>query len=702
MPSTKVCTMGWHPLCFSHFATFFKYPGSMFRFFKNLFSKKQANSPAIVPAAMSAAPVSMVSGLHQVAAPVPVRVETAQLSLASIMAKFPDDLRKLVLKLPPPDAMVVLPIPMIQKYLPTGSVKMSLASVVRQAPAGTFATINPQDKRLVEVPLAEIFKRISPALLRKRDDQKLTDLAQDGFDIFGDEENPYAVAPRVDASVVTPSLPTPIPASVPASRVLQTTPGVVTAAPAATPAPLGRGPLPTNTQTPRNLPPDSIPSPFARQMPTAVPAQSPPPSPPAASPASTPPPTSDQPPLVLPLRDLLGGWPEPIKSEAAALNGADVALPADDISAGLAKGKVAFQWGQIRTWIIPPPSGASKGSDATELLLPLRIIAPAFLKHTKLGGAQKKISVGADIPELFTGGRAAAPEAKAPEPPAPAAVRAPAPVTAPKPVEQPKPAPKSRKQEPAPKPAVAPTPAPKPAAPEPTVAEVLPAAIEPAPEAEVEKAPAVAESAPVVIPEPVEAPPPAPEPEPEVAPAIADEPGAPAAEAAAVAPGEAPAPETLPVPEPVVEKPAAALAEAAAPTPVTPPVPATLPKTLGELFGQPEKTTWSPTEVANHLMELPGVAGAVVALQEGLVIAHRLPEPLKGEVFAAFLPQIFARITQYSGEMKLGGVEDIIVNTAGGQCHMFRVGQVFFAALSKPGHTLPAHHLRLCAEAVAG
>ena len=93
--------------------------------------------------------------------------------------------------------MVKLPVPTIQKFLPTGSVKMSLASVVRQSPPGTFGSVNTADKRLVEVPLAEIFKRVSPAILKKRVDQRYAELAEGGVDIFGDEENPHALAPRV-------------------------------------------------------------------------------------------------------------------------------------------------------------------------------------------------------------------------------------------------------------------------------------------------------------------------------------------------------------------------------------------------------------------------------------------------------------------------------------------------------------------------
>jgi hypothetical protein len=70
-------------------------------------------------------------------------------------------------------------------------------------------------------------------------------------------------------------------------------------------------------------------------------------------------------------------------------------------------------------------------------------------------------------------------------------------------------------------------------------------------------------------------------------------------------------------------------------------------------------------------------------------------------VFAAFLPQIFARINQYSKEMKLGIVDDLVVNSHGLPCHLFRIGQVYFAALGKSGEILPTSILRLCAAALA-
>ena len=102
-----------------------------------------------------------------------------------------------------------------------------------------------------------------------------------------------------------------------------------------------------------------------------------------------------------------------------------------------------------------------------------------------------------------------------------------------------------------------------------------------------------------------------------------------------------------------------------------------------------------------NCVKLPQIAGAIVALQEGLVVAHKLPEGMKGEVVAAFLPQIFGRLNQYATEMKLGGIEEVLLASRASNFHGFRAGQVFFAVLSKEGQTLPREALRLMAEQLA-
>ncbi len=605
----------------------------MLTFFKKLFRRKRAF------VVTTSAPFA--AGPSAGATPMPMpRVETASLQLASIISRFPDELKKLVVNPPPEDAMVALPLPTILKYLPTGSVRMSLASIVRQAPPGTFAPINMQEKRAVEVPLSEIFKRVSPAILRMRNDQRYTDLAVEGFDIFGDESNPRALAPRVverpaGSSIMNPGLASGL-------RTLRM-------------GESGMMPSPSR-MIPRN--------------PTPIPIAVAPPAPPPPPPAEPAPKLPPLPPLVIPVRDIASGWPEPIKTEVSLLNGAKVSLPAEDVNAGLTRGKVSFQWGQIREWLSPSPSEPTLADESTELSLPLRIVAPAFLKHTKAAEpvkpGKRKLSIDDTIPELFGGG--------------PSAITAPS-----APAERPPPSePEITVQEP--------------------VAEAMPAPVVEAPtepteipaesgsavtENETASTEAVASNAEPVF-------------------KFADESTSAAAEAEPPAPAAA-EPESEPQPESAVAAvaetqpapPEAAPADAPEKAPETKTVAHPPAATLGQFFGEPEKTNWSPNEIVSNLVMHPDVEGAIVALHEGLVIAHHLPETMKGEVFAAFLPQIFARLNQYSSEMKLGAIADLELNASGRACHIFRLGQVYFGALATPGRTLPTSELRLCADALA-
>jgi hypothetical protein len=174
----------------------------MLKQIKNWFRKPQA-APAPVPVvrAFAAAPVAVA------------KVETAPLSLAAILNRLPEDLKSTIQRMPDPEVLVALPLTTIVKQLPSGSVKMSFASLHRQAPAGTFSSRPVEAKRLIDVPLAEIFKRVSPAVLRRRDDQRQTEVA-DGFDLFGDEENPYAISPTLPQEpeeYVAPPEPEPVP-----------------------------------------------------------------------------------------------------------------------------------------------------------------------------------------------------------------------------------------------------------------------------------------------------------------------------------------------------------------------------------------------------------------------------------------------------------------------------------------------------------
>lgn len=538
----------------------------MLKIFKNLFGKSDAPVAPIPRVVVTQAPRQAPAD----SLPTMPQVEVAHLSLAAILQKLPSDLRSTVVQHPDASVTVALPLATIQKQLPTGSVKMSLASLYRQAPAGTFSQTRVEDRRMVEIPLAEVFRHVSPNLLPRRE-QRRVELPDDAVGLFGDNSNPYALAPGVSegggatAAQVQRVLQPPI--------EMRSQGGEHSGNGAAATQPPGSGlrtiAPPTGLQAPQEA---------------------------SAAAAS-------EPPLLLPIASLAEYWPEPIRSEVLALNGAEVVLPAGPVTAGLAKGKVAFNWGQIRAWLNPPPSAPTEAREATELVLPLKVVAPAFLSHSKPRTPRKSYTLDESIPALFSGAQPAAPELESnPEP-----------------------------------------------------------------------APAIEAHSAVPEPEPVPPPP------------------------AVIAP-----PAELRMEEPVAE-PAAAPVQAQTPAPLPGPAApgARSTKALSDLLGNPEKTQWSPPELVKATAALPGVAGAVVGLQEGLLVAAQLPEHMKADTVAAFLPQIFARLTNYAGEMKLGGVEDILFTTNGAHFQTYRLGEIYFAVLGKPGESLPWEGLRLIVEELA-
>ncbi len=53
-------------------------------------------------------------------------------------------------------------------------------------------------------------------------------------------------------------------------------------------------------------------------------------------------------------------------------------------------------------------------------------------------------------------------------------------------------------------------------------------------------------------------------------------------------------------------------------------------------------------------LALPGVAGAVVALADGLRVAGQVPSEFNADTVAAFLPQIYERVNQCTRELRMG------------------------------------------------
>jgi len=101
----------------------------------------------------------------------------------------------------------------------------------------------------------------------------------------------------------------------------------------------------------------------------------------------------------------------------------------------------------------------------------------------------------------------------------------------------------------------------------------------------------------------------------------------------------------------------------------------------------------TPKEIVARAMTLPGVAGVVVALCDGLTIASQVPSNLNADTAAAFLPQIFDRVAQCTRELRMGPLNNLKFTVGTVPWHIFHVNAIYFAAFGRAGESLPAAQL---------
>ena len=101
----------------------------------------------------------------------------------------------------------------------------------------------------------------------------------------------------------------------------------------------------------------------------------------------------------------------------------------------------------------------------------------------------------------------------------------------------------------------------------------------------------------------------------------------------------------------------------------------------------------TPNEVVSRAAALDGVAGALIALPDGLMVASRLATELNGDTLAAFLPQIFGKVSQCTKELRMGELNNVNFTVGNIPWKIFRVNAIFFAAFGRAGEPLPTAQL---------
>jgi hypothetical protein len=105
----------------------------------------------------------------------------------------------------------------------------------------------------------------------------------------------------------------------------------------------------------------------------------------------------------------------------------------------------------------------------------------------------------------------------------------------------------------------------------------------------------------------------------------------------------------------------------------------------------------TPNDIVARAGLLEGVAGALVALPDGLMVAGKIPPEFNADTLAAFLPQIFGRVNQCSKELRMGELNNLSFTVGNVPWKIFRVRAVYFAAFGRAGQSLPTAQLAVLA-----
>jgi predicted regulator of Ras-like GTPase activity (Roadblock/LC7/MglB family) len=83
----------------------------------------------------------------------------------------------------------------------------------------------------------------------------------------------------------------------------------------------------------------------------------------------------------------------------------------------------------------------------------------------------------------------------------------------------------------------------------------------------------------------------------------------------------------------------------------------------------------------------------LLVLSDGLLVTSNTPPSIKADTIAAFIPQMFGRMNQYTKELALGPLQQLTLGVEGAQWHVVKCPNIYFAVLGKHGDSLPLNLL---------
>ncbi len=346
----------------------------------------------------------------------PIGLDPLQVPYAAIVQQVP---REYCGKLAPAGCAgcnFTIPKASVLEQLPRGAVKVTIGELKRGVPYGVFAESHEHDQQWVDLPLSYILRQLNPEDYAPKPVRQAVEVPDEIGDVFDAQGKPSAQVQAQEKNETPPApaaQPAPPRPPAPPSAPPPGTPPV----PSATrPMQAGPGPTPSFNFAPTIPVQPEAP---AAAMPSApLPPAMPPPSPaPSSLRAQT---------FLIALEEIAVGWPDAIRAEISQLKVpfAKCALPSPEICEGLKRGKLQYNWGSLRSRILPIPSQSLPSPNADTVLdLPLNVVTPLFLDFIRSTSSGQPVDSN-HVTEFFRkGGKIEAP----PPPPVVAEVATPMP-----------------------------------------------------------------------------------------------------------------------------------------------------------------------------------------------------------------------------------------------------------------------------------
>jgi predicted regulator of Ras-like GTPase activity (Roadblock/LC7/MglB family) len=278
--------------------------------------------------------------------------------------------------------MVRVPAAAALKQLPLGAVTISFHELRMASPAGLFSSCHELDSTPVELPLREILTRLGPDQLARRSGQRRLAVPDEVAGVFRNrsqehkpEVRPVQPAPAAPAAPAAPQLDR-LNESQAVARLKVVPPAahkpeaIPNSSPVQAPKRLDHAPLHTYAAKV----PAEVPDPKAPEKDTVKVA------------------------LVSASRD----WPEEFRRKILSTHmSASLQIPFSELEAAMKRGKAAFSWRQLRSWITPQGLHGTPEQDTIMLVLPLPLLTPLFLARRSSISPSRKVTVGDEIPDVF-------------------------------------------------------------------------------------------------------------------------------------------------------------------------------------------------------------------------------------------------------------------------------------------------------------